>query len=261
MKNIQVLERAFALLEAVAASKGDMPMLNELAGSSGLKGPTASRILCTLSSLGYLEQPVAKKGYKLGRRLLDLAREPLCPPELLAAADKLLGEYTEELGEYSCLSVLKSSTRVILLRRESTHLVKAWFDAARVEENPYSSASGRLLLSFLPSGRLEYCLRQLGAPGGLWPELDSMENLREALAKLRKDALAFFQNEEIVSLAVPLEYGAETFAIGSYIPRYRFKGDLKRLAKGRLLDMPARILESVNSPSGITLKKSSGKGS
>ena len=68
---MQSLERAFGLLELVAAHRGAMS-LSELATASGLPPPTLHRLARTLVDLGYLRQEPSRR-YALGPRLFLLA--------------------------------------------------------------------------------------------------------------------------------------------------------------------------------------------
>lgn len=247
MDNIQVIERAVALLEAISSSPKKSCMLNELAEATKLKKSTASRILCTLTDLGYLEQPTAKKGYKLGKRLFELTRDSLCPPPLLEAARNSMCEFSEKTGEYICLSVLRGTNRVILHRFFSTHTIQVAVNRASTEDNPYETASGRLLLAYLPDGRRESCIRQLSAPGRFWPEIHSKAELSGALAQLRLDGRVAFKKGDLVTLAVPLLYGGETFSLGVYVPSYRFQGALKAEINKYLNKLPSEIIKEADS--------------
>ena len=71
MAGVQSLERAFGLLEVIAAHRGAMS-LSELATSSGLPPPTLHRLARTLVDLGYLRQEPSRR-YALGPRLFLLA--------------------------------------------------------------------------------------------------------------------------------------------------------------------------------------------
>jgi hypothetical protein len=68
---VQSIERAFAVLELVAASGGSMT-LSSLARGSGLPPATLHRLAATLVDLGYLRQESSRR-YALGPRLALLA--------------------------------------------------------------------------------------------------------------------------------------------------------------------------------------------
>ena len=77
----QSLERGLAVL---CAFTPDRPALgiSELAGELGLTRSTTHRYVTTLSTLGFLEQDVATRKYRLGPRVLDLGFATLGSLEL-----------------------------------------------------------------------------------------------------------------------------------------------------------------------------------
>ena len=79
---IQVLERAFHVLEQIAQEGARPHTVGELAEESGLKVQTLSKIVRTLTLLGYLENTGRKNGYILGEKLLRLA-ESYRDPDML----------------------------------------------------------------------------------------------------------------------------------------------------------------------------------
>ena len=72
--SIQVLERAFLILEEIAKSPNTAHTVSQLSGKTGLKVPTVSKIVRTMNSLGYLEFAGRRCGYLLGHKTVELSR-------------------------------------------------------------------------------------------------------------------------------------------------------------------------------------------
>jgi DNA-binding IclR family transcriptional regulator len=62
---VQVVIKAFDILELIAQAKGKSVTLTEISSILNLKQPTVSNIINTLISKGYVEHIGKKKGYKL----------------------------------------------------------------------------------------------------------------------------------------------------------------------------------------------------
>ena len=229
MENIQVVERAFRLLESVAQGEGRPCLLGGLAAKAGLNPATAARIAHTLTELGYLDQSARRKGYVLGRKVFRLVRGQDSTPSLLAAAQPLMQEFSDRTGEYICLSGLRDNLRVLFSYILATHPVQV---TGRIEhsETPYRSVSGHLLLAALPrSEQVEFFDRN-GLPGAYWPQIHSREEFLSTLDRIRADGRIVESRDDCTAIAMPVRDCDRTVAaLGVYLPTYRFKGERQRL--------------------------------
>lgn len=241
MDNIQVIERAFRLLELTAESPGPHT-LGELAERSNLKPPTAARIIHTLTSLGYLEQLGRKTGYVLGGMAFELVRDRNCRSPLVRASEHPLEEYSAATGEYVCLSVMRDGKRVILRSIQSTNPIQ--IHAARIvrEETPYRSQSGRLLLAVLPESEQRKFYRLHGQPGELWPEADTEERFLSTLAGIRRAGELTCITADLASLALPVVLNNHVIAaVGTFVPAYRFTGEHETTVRKELVRLSRSI--------------------
>ena len=244
MNNIQVVERALTLLELVGERPREPHPLHALAAASGLKIPTASRIVRTLTNLGYLEQAGRKQGYTLGRKAYELTENSAYSPALIEAALPAMKAFAEQTGEYICLSVLEGDSRVILHNIMSTHPVQVMTGAFPRRETPYRSVSGRLLLAHLPQEKQNAFLLRNGPPGEEWKEMESEGQLKRTLAGIAQQALLEEKRKEITALAVPVFHkGRVVAAVGSFIPEYRFRKRHKQTILDLLSALPEKIEE------------------
>lgn len=219
---VQVLIKAFDILELVAQRNGQSVSLTEIADKLELNQATAANINKTLVHKGYLERIGKKKGYRLGPAAYRLTGEAPYGEYLVNAAREVMENLTATLHESCLLGVLRNYKRYILHVVNSDHEIQVQL---RSERNVYETASGRLLLAYLSEKELERFIQHNGLPDPtLWEEGSSMEKLLEALALIRKDALAvtLMGNGHIRGFGVPIVVsGAVVAGLSVFLPEYR----------------------------------------
>jgi IclR family transcriptional regulator, acetate operon repressor len=139
---VQSVERAFALLETMAAAGGTMG-LSGLAAASGLPLPTIHRLVRTLVTLGYVRQQPSRE-YALGPRLIGLGD----------AASRLIGVWARphlallvaELGESANLALLDGSEVVYVAQVPGRHAMRMFTEVGR-RVSPHCTAVGKALLA------------------------------------------------------------------------------------------------------------------
>jgi len=180
----QSLERGLAVL---CVFTPDRPALgiSELARALALTRSTTHRYVATLASLGFLEQDDSTRKYRLGPRVLDLGFSMLGSLELREIAAPHLRRLTDATGHTSNLAI-RDDTDVILIDRvrgrrgRYHHLEFTLHVGSRIPA--YCSATGKVLLAFLPRPDLDRLLeridltqrgpRTLTDKGALLAELD-----------------------------------------------------------------------------------------
>jgi IclR family transcriptional regulator, pca regulon regulatory protein len=159
----QSLERGLAVL---CTFSPDRPALgiSDLARELGLTRSTTHRYVATLSSLGFLEQDASTRKYRLGPRVLDLGFSPLGSLELREIARPHLRKLTDMTGHTSNLAI-RDDTDVILIDRvrgrpgRYHHLEFILHVGSRLPA--YCSATGKVLLAFLPRADLDSLLDRI----------------------------------------------------------------------------------------------------
>ena len=219
---VQVLIKAFDILELVAQRNGQSITLTEIADELQLNQATAANINKTLVHKGYLEHIGKKKGYRLGPAAYRLTNEVPYGQDLVNAAREVMETLTSKLNESCLLGVLRNYKRYIL------HVVNADQEIQvqlRSERNVYETASGRLLLAYLSEKELERFIQHNGLPDpALWEEASSMEKFHETLTQIKKEALAmtFMGNRHIRGFAVPIVVNDAVVAgLSVFLPEYR----------------------------------------
>lgn len=218
---VLVIIKALDVLEYVARDQTRPSTLTEIAEGLQLNPATCANILQTLVSKNYLEHVGRKKGYRLGPMAFSLTNNVNYEQQLVSAAKDVMEALTLDLNETSILGVIRNNKRFIL------HLVNSDQDLqvrSRTERNVYETASGRLLLAFMPQKERDTLLNQIGLPPAeIWEEASTPEGCTAALADIRHDELAItISKTHIIGLAVPVRRGEAVVAsLSVFLPQVR----------------------------------------
>jgi len=218
---VLVIIKALDVLEYVARDQTRPSTLTEIAEGLQLNPATCANILQTLVSKNYLEHVGRKKGYRLGPMAFSLTNNANYEQQLVSASKEVMEALTLELNETSILGVIRNNKRFIL------HLVNSDQDLqvrSRTERNVYETASGRLLVAFMPPRELESLVNQIGLPApDVWEEATTAEGMASSLASIRHDELAVtISKTHIIGLAVPIRRGDLVIAsLSVFLPQVR----------------------------------------
>ena len=156
---VQSIERAFTILEALAANGGVMG-LSALATTSGLPLPTIHRLARTLVDLGYLRQEPSRQ-YALGPRILLLAESSSMM--LSVVAKPHLAKLVDDLGETANLASLDGDQIVYISQVPSKHSMRMFTEVGR-RVLPHCTAVGKAIMADMPAGEVQDLLRRTGMP-------------------------------------------------------------------------------------------------
>jgi DNA-binding IclR family transcriptional regulator len=222
---IQVIHRAFDILELLASQPERVFSLGEIAEAAELNRGTCSNILKTLAARSYVTRLSGRGGYCLGSMASPWEGQAAQDRELAARAKPVLQSLTQRLNETSLIGVIRGRKRVTL---ESVACDRDLQVRARQIRDVYETASGRLLLAYLPEEQRSAFVARAGLPSpGVWPGVGTMDDLRRAWEQIRRDELSQSQSlEHIVGLAVPIRRGEQVIASASvYLPESRYTSD------------------------------------
>ena len=238
---IQVIHRALSILELLALEPDKVHSLGEIAETFGLNRGTCSNILKTLSERNYVERLSGRRGYRLGVMADQLRGARSLDHGIVSAARPVLRRLTQSLNETSLVGVLRGDKRVTLDSLQCDRDLQA---RSRQVRNAYETATGRLLVAFFPSERLDAFVTSAGLPPpDVWPGVDSRESLARALAKIRKAELATTRSSDhIVGLAVPVRRADDVLAsVSVYLPEIRFRATHRQEILAALRDAGRQI--------------------
>jgi len=225
---IKVLHKVFDILEFLAKSPERPRALTEIAGGLGLHPATCANILKTMVSRHYVEQIAPKKGYLLGPALFQISLQAPYRKDLIAAAEPLMATLAKTVNETILLVTLRLGQRFILSQINGQQQIQVR-PQALIQDSIYATATGRLLLAYLPEHELEKIVTEQGLPGNQWPEAGEPAALKKALAAIRKTGRVYHHapGTELVGLAFPVRNHQNEViaALGLFLPRFRFKGE------------------------------------
>lgn len=200
---VQSLERAFGLLELVAAHRGAMS-LSELAAGSGLAPATLHRLARTLIDLGYLRQEPSRR-YALGPRLFLLAESSTSMLNALALPH--LGHLVDEIGETANLAMLDADMVAYVAQVPGRHSMRMFTVVGR-RVHPHCTAVGKALLARSADDEVRALLRRTGLQRHTPHTVTDPEEFVAHLADVRERGYALDEGEQevgvrCVAVAVP----------------------------------------------------------
>lgn len=222
---IQVIHRAFDILEYLSANPFQSKSLGEIADAVQLNHGTCANILKTMVDRHYVDQIGPKKGYCLGVNAYRLTDNSSFQTAILDAATVEMVHLTRHLDESSLLAVLKGDQRLLIHRELCDQALQV---QTADEKHVYDSASGRLLVGMLNAAELGKFVARYGLPTPeLWAEAAHEQAFREQIEKIRADECAHQQSpRQIVGYAVPIrKFGKVIASLSVYLPAYRHDPD------------------------------------
>ena len=220
---IQVLHRAFDILEFISAEPESPKALGEIADNFGLNHATCANIMKTMVNRRYLVQKGTKKGYILGPRAYSLTGNTSYKKDILEASKTEMDDLTKELNENTVLAILNENKRIIIYSTSAEQDLQV---RTADEKIVYDSASGRLLFSMMSDLEIDRFLNRYGLPSGeMWKEAATKEDMMKTVKTIRHEQLAtqMTMNRQIIGLAVPVYKAGQVIAsLSVYMPEYRY---------------------------------------
>lgn len=143
---VQSVERAGALLRAVAAAPDDAATAAALAEAVGLHRTTTWRILATLEQERLVRRDERTGSYRLGFGLIDLAGQA-SGAALARSAAPVLRRLAEEVGETAALAVLREGALTYVAESTSASVVVS-AGLSGVPVPVHATSTGKALLAF-----------------------------------------------------------------------------------------------------------------
>ncbi len=153
---VQSVERTLDLLEALAET-GEVGIA-QLSGRVGLHASTVHRLLSTLIARGYARQNATSGRYSLGLKPLDIARAVRVHLDLRSQAIPILQDLMRKSGETANLAVMNDHHLIYLEQASSPGWMLRMFVQPGARAPLHSTASGKVLLSYMPPDELAHLL-------------------------------------------------------------------------------------------------------
>jgi DNA-binding IclR family transcriptional regulator len=199
MSEIQSLGRGLKILNILGQSP-DGSSITELAEYLQVDKASASRLVSTLSSYGYVERDATTRRVHLGSQVVSLSRSVLARLPLRTAAKPFLHQLMEETSECAHLAVLANGKVLYIDQEESPATLRV--NAQVGTMNPlHCTALGKVLLAFGEAAIPETLERYTAHT------ITSKKNLRRHLEEVRQAGYAIDDEEfdvDVRCIAVPV---------------------------------------------------------
>ncbi len=254
MSRVQSIERAFAVLEALA---GGPLGVTDVAERASLPKSTAARLLGSLQREGAVEQVPGDARYRLGPRVVTLAAGVRPTRSVVAVARPHLVELAERVGEAAGLSIPDGFLVHYVDQVDSPHPVGIR-DWTGTRLPMHATSSGLVLLAHLHPADVD---RFLAGPLERFTPSTVVDptTIRERLRRLQLDGYAWTRDEvaegiSSVAAALADESGEVVAAIHVHGPSYRFPATGRQdeaSVAGEVVATAARISARIRRTPGI----------
>ena len=192
-RSVQSVDRALDLLEALAASEGEVS-ITSLASRTSLHVSTVHRLLTTLLRRGYVRQNPETSRYYTGAKLATLAEGRSRFNELRHRARPILRALTEQTRETSNLVVLDDVMVVYIETVPSPHVVRM-FTTIGNRVPLHATGAGKTLLAWLPADRRDALIERIELRAHTARTIVEKASLRRALEEIRERGYAIDDEE------------------------------------------------------------------
>jgi DNA-binding IclR family transcriptional regulator len=225
---IQVLDRALAVLEALSQSGPDLTLI-QISQSLELHKSTAHRLIMVLERHKLVEKNSSTGKYRLGLKLFELGTKAVSRLDLRERARPYLEKVVLATRETVHLCILDDTEVVYMDKIEPTRSVRMASSVGR--RNPaYCTAVGKAMMAYLPVEQVEAIVKKQGLPPLTKNTITSLRELKAELARIRIRGYAIDdeENEEgvrCVGCAVRGYSGEPIAAISVSGPSFRVSKD------------------------------------
>lgn len=246
-KNVQSLDRALNVVEALASSRGGLG-ISELSRKLHLAPSTVHRLLATLDEKGYATQLHDGK-YCLGHKVVELGGAYLENFQLRNIIRPHLEELVLSTGETANLVILESNEAFYLEKVDSPRTLRV-FTRIGHRAPLYCTAAGKVLLANYSEKQLKRYLKSTALEPLTERTITLPSGLRQELEQVRGQGFAsdLEECEEGAScVAVPLTaFGQRLVAALSLSgPTVRFKDRERERAVELLKETTAQVVGEI----------------
>src|SRR6267154_1486519 len=173
------VERALAMLEAVAQESDGLSNA-EISRNLNIPKSSASYILRTLETRGYLTRDAASGRYRVGLKILSLSRGALGGRDVRGIALPIMRHLTHQTGLTCHLAVLDGPDAVYIEKVEPEGFIRMDTWVGR-RMRVHATSVGKAIVAHIPQEQLEEILRKSGMEKRTPKTITTMPRILEAL--------------------------------------------------------------------------------
>ncbi len=197
--SIRSVEKAIDIL-ALLAKEGNGIRLADVAERLGMSASTVHHLMATLRGRGLVAQDERTKAYRIGYRLVEMARDYLAETQIYPAAIGPVEELRDRSGETTYLAVFQEREFVTILSLAGMRPLQARRVYRPAGTNLHSTASGKLFLAYMAESVRERLLPTLELTSFTPHTLTDWDALLAELDKVRARGVAEDREEDFVGL-------------------------------------------------------------
>ena len=236
---VQVLDRSFHILDALAAAKAEVSPA-ELASSLRLHKSTVHRLLIVLESQRFIRRTTDGR-YGLGTKLIEMGSRAVEQLDLGGHAMPFLRRLVEETGETAHISILSGTEMISIANAPSRWTLSRPSTVGR-RTQIYCTSIGKAFVAFLPEDRRAALVELLPFTPHTRRTITTSEALLAELDRVRKRGYAIDDEEEeegLRCIGAPVrDYSGEVVASVS------IAGPVFRVRKGRVGELSRAVVRA-----------------
>jgi IclR family acetate operon transcriptional repressor len=226
---VQSVQRAFEILEVMAAGGGGALALSDIAAATKRPAPSIHRLIRTLVELGYVRQDSSRR-YALAPGLIRLGDG--AARQFGTWADPVLSELVQTIGETANMAIIEGTQALYVAQVAGRHSMRMFTQVGR-RVSMHSTAVGKALLCQLTDAEVRSILQVAGMPATTERSITDPDALLRELAAGR--ALGYVsevgeQELGVSCVAVPVPGAPVLSAISFSGPEPRMTSDVVRRA-------------------------------
>lgn len=205
MSTVQSIERAFQLLDVISNHPEGI-QVTRLSEQVGLSKSTVHRLLMTLVNLNYIYQDPESEKYKMGYRIISLARHAMNSIEIIPIAKPHLQRLSADVNETIHLCIEDQGEVMYVDKIESNQTIRMY---SRVGSRApmYCTGVGKILLSGMSEEDYEKTVASIEFIKKTEATIGSREELDREIKRVKSQqyALDNIENEAYIRcIAAPI---------------------------------------------------------
>jgi DNA-binding IclR family transcriptional regulator len=232
--------KAFAVLETLVRAGGPVT-LAELMLATGLPKPSLHRTLALFEDAGLVAREPNGRAYAVGQRLSRFALDVLTNEPVATRRRVILRKLVADVGETCNLSMLRKGELVYLDRVEADWPLRLNLPAGTALP-PHCSASGKLLLAFMPAEERAQLVATLPLPKFTDRTITNRQMLANELDRIAATGYAVDNEEYVIGVAcvaVPVRDAA-----GDVVAAVAVHAATARLPLARAIEFVPQLAEA-----------------
>lgn len=243
-----VLIKASMILDFLSSSKNPQ-LLSEISSETGLTNSTASKILDTLSLIGYVKKDPETKKFSLGSVLIKYANDFLSNLDISKMSYPYLKDLQLQIDETVHLGI-REGNDVLYVNKLETQKPVVCINSNIGRSLPlYCSAMGKAILADLPPKELESYLTSVKLEKITEKTINDKLSLVNEIKEIKINGYGIDDNENetgVYCLGAALSINGYNYgAISVSIPDFRATSEVKLFIVKKLLETKQNILREL----------------